>query len=131
MKANRQMKRAELFTAVETYLRSISQLVPIALGLWIKIEEWDDHDKFIEADVLLRAAFQLREQALNQVLISSDLSGEPEDWIVEEWIQHIMTNEGQVDWEWLQQLKPADIAAGEQLVKQAADLLDEITAISG
>lgn len=125
------IEKDKLFSSMKVYLRSISRLVPWALELSIKINDLDDQVKVAEADVLLKQAFWLIDRALDHVHISSDISGEPEDWMVDEWVQYIMSCDGEVDWEWLNQIKLADISAGEELVKQVADLLDQASAIIG
>lgn len=148
------IEKDKLFSSMKVYLRSISRLVPWALELSIKINDLDDQVKVAEADVLLKQAFWLIDRALDHVHISSDISGEPEDWMVDEWVQYIMscdgevvweidrkedgtsavcksTIDGEVDWEWLNQIELADISAGEELVKQVADLLGQASAIIG
>ncbi|MBK9282565.1 MAG: hypothetical protein IPM93_30790 [Candidatus Obscuribacter sp.] len=125
------IEKDKLFSSMKVYLRSISRLVPWALELSIKINDLDDQVKVAEADVLLKQAFWLIDRALDHVHISSDISGEPEDWMVDEWVQYIMSCDGEVDWEWLNQIELADISAGEALVKQVADLLGQASAIIG
>ncbi|MBL8084853.1 MAG: hypothetical protein JNN26_19685 [Candidatus Obscuribacter sp.] len=125
------IEKDKLLSSMEVYLRSISLLVPWALELAIKIDDLDDQVKIAEADVLLKQAFWLIDRALDHVHISSDISGEPEDWMVDEWVQYIMSCDGEVDWEWLNQIELADISAGEALVKQVADLLGQASAIIG
>ena len=125
------IEKDKLLSSMEVYLRSISLLVPWALELAIKIDDLDDQVKIAEADVLLKQAFWLIDRALDHVHISSDISGEPEDWMVDEWVQYIMSCDGEVDWEWLTQMELADISAVEALVKQVADLLGQASAIIG